>query len=323
MGTILIYYKYTQIADPEKIRLWQRELCDRLQLTGRILIAKEGINGTVGGSEQACQEYKQAMLAHPLFSDVDFKESVGGPESFPRMRIVVRNYIVNGGPEFGQADMSKAGVHLEPHQVHELLQKNPEGLVLLDARNKYESRIGTFNGAITPDINNFRELPAYFDANLEQFKDKQVLMFCTAGVRCEQASAYLRAKDIAQEVYQLKGGIQRYVEQYPDGFFRGKNYVFDGRGAISITHDVLTVCDVCATSCDDYTNCVNAFCNKLFISCTSCREKLGNACSINCQQLVESGQVVVRKFSGSSFDTKFLTEFHSGRAASNNSIKKP
>jgi predicted sulfurtransferase len=154
--------------------------------------------------------------------------------------------------------------------------------------------IGTFQGALTPPLKHFRELPDYIDQNVEQFKDKEVLMFCTAGVRCERASAYLKSKGVAQQVYQLEGGIHRYVEEYPDGFFRGKNYVFDGRLALQVTEDVIGSCALCAIACDDYNNCLNAECNKHFICCDTCIVAYNYTCSTQCFNLVAEQKVHLR-----------------------------
>ena len=294
MGTILLYYKYCIITDPTAIMHEQRTLCQKLGLKGRILIAREGINGTVGGSAEAAQEYRTYMRNHELFSTIDFKEAPGSADHFPRLQIKVKKEIVRLGIDPALRPIEKTGAHLQPAQVHELISKKPDNLIILDARNNYESAIGAFEGAIKPSIDNFRDLPGYIDQNLELFKDKQVLMYCTGGIRCETASAYLNTKNIAQAVYQIEGGICRYVEEYPEGYFKGKNYVFDGRIAVPVTNDILTECLMCLTSCDDYTNCINAACNRQVILCPPCLEKFNNTCSAQCLELVRTHQVVIR-----------------------------
>jgi predicted sulfurtransferase len=290
MNTIVLFYKYVPIENPEAIAAWQKELCAQLNLKGRIILATEGINGTVGGSLEAKSAYIEAMNNNPLFSGIDFKESEGSAENFPRMRISVKKEIVHLGIDPKELGPENGGTHLTPAQTHELLAQHAENLVLLDARNNYESKIGTFTGAITPDIRYFREFPAYVDSNLEQFKEKEVLMFCTGGIRCERASAYLKSKGV-EKVYQVLGGIHRYAEQYPDGFFRGKNYVFDSRVALKVNDDVLGTCSLCDAPCDDYVNCLNASCNSHFISCAGCQERLTRCCSDACHQLLASGKV--------------------------------
>ncbi len=294
-GKIILFYKYIDIANPQEILQWQVSLCKALNLKGRVIIAHEGINGTVGGSSQAIDLYKQKMSLHELFAGIEFKEGIGGSDFFPRMRVVVRNEIVNLGIHPDQVSAKDAGAHLTPEQTHQLIASKPDNLLLFDARNDYESRIGTFVNAITPNIQYFRELPQFIDSNEELFKDKQVVMFCTGGIRCERASAYLKLKNIAKEVYQMQGGIDRYVAQYPNGYFRGKNYVFDGRISVPVTNEILTHCDICNSPYDEYTNCLNAECNKQYVACPTCMSRLNNCCSQRCLELVTEHKVVIRK----------------------------
>ncbi len=296
MGKVLLYYKYVTLEKPEVIAKWQKQLCDGLGLTGRIIIAKEGINGTVGGSDKATDAYQATMENHPLFGGIDWKTVKGDSDFFPRMRVVVKDEIVRLGVDTEKVTTKDGGIHLTPKQVHELLNNAPDDLVILDTRNNYESRIGTFRGSITPDIDTFRELPEYIDKNLDQFKNKKVLMHCTGGVRCERATAYLQQKGVSKEIYQIDGGIHRYIEKYPDGHFRGSNYVFDGRIAHQVNDDILSTCDVCTkTPSDFYTNCLNALCNKQFLVCPPCHTELKETCSKTCYDLVEAGKVNTRK----------------------------
>lgn len=294
MGKLIVFYKYVTIQYPEQIVKWQKALCQELNLKGRIIIATEGINATVGGEDHEIQAYVAAMEQHELFKQIDYKYSAGSAELFPRLYVVVRDEIVNLGvpAELRQRDLT--GQHLTPDQVHELLTNRPKDLVVLDTRNNFEWAIGTFTDAITPDIYRFRELPEYIDQNLADFKDKQVLMFCTAGVRCEPITAYLNQKQVASKVYQIEGGIQRYIEVYPDGHFRGKNYVFDGRIAMRVNSDILGKCYLCAIPFDDYTNCLNAACNKHYLGCPDCLVKYQNCCSEKCQNLVLTAQTHTR-----------------------------
>ncbi len=294
MGKILLFYKYVDIEDPHTIMRWQKALCSDLGLTGRILIGKEGVNGTIGGSCEATHTYITAMRQHKLFHDVDFKSSPGCANDFPRLRIVIRHEIVTIGIKPEKLTPKQGGKHITATEAHQLIQKKSKDLVILDTRNNFESAIGTFKDAIKPDIKNFRDFPKYINEHLDKFKDKQVLMFCTGGIRCERATAYLKQKNIATEVYQIDGGIHRYAEKYPDGFFRGKNYVFDGRIAVKINNDVLGSCYICKTSCDDYTNCINIKCNLQYIACKTCLQHHNNTCSKSCQQLVEQSLVMKR-----------------------------
>lgn len=294
MGKILLFYKYVDIQYPGQIVKWQKKLCESLGLKGRILIGTEGINGTIGGSLENTEKYKKEMDNHELFKEIDWKESPGDSDYFPKLKVITKNEIVHLGLDTKEYAVKNGGKHLTPEQTHELLEKKSEDLVVLDARNNYEWRIGTFKNAITPDIENFRELPEFLDKNIDKFKNKQVLMFCTGGIRCERASAYLKLKNIAKEVYQIKGGIHRYIEKYPNGHFRGKNYVFDGRIAVKVNEDILTNCDTCNNTFDDYTNCINTLCNKKIILCPTCIITYKNTCGQKCSELVSKQKVKVR-----------------------------
>jgi predicted sulfurtransferase len=294
MGKILLYYKYVFIEYPKRVLKWQQQICSDLNLKGRIFIGHEGINGTVGGTAEDIERYKITMSKNPLFADIDFKESEGDASYFPKMEIKVKKEVVHLGIDPEKLTVNDTGEHLSPDQVHALLTEKPDDLVILDARNNYEWRIGKFKDAITPDIENFRDLPQFIDQNIDQFKDKQVLMYCTGGIRCERATAYLNTKNVAKKVFQIDGGIVRYCEKYPEGFFRGKNYVFDRRVAVTINDDILSNCDLCNTACNEYTNCINAECNEHYIACTSCVERYNNCCSSVCHELVINGKVKKR-----------------------------
>lgn len=308
MSKIILFYKYIDISNPQAILKWQQELCHSLGLKGRIIIATEGINGTLGGHQEKIQQYKTAMQAHPLFGGIDYKESEGSTEAFPRMRIVIKKEIVHLGLDTKEYTPAKGGTHLSPTQAHELVNQHPDNLLILDCRNSFESRVGTFEGSVKPEVNYFREFPAYVDNNLDLFKDKQVLMYCTGGVRCERASAYLKEKGVTQEVYQITGGVHKYVEQFPNGHFKGKNYVFDGRVSVKVTDDILTTCDICQKPYDDYTNCKNAICNKHFIACPACIDTLNNTCSENCKNLLAEGKVHSRPMRKKNYQEDALQE---------------
>jgi len=294
MGKILLFYKYIAIEYPKQLLKWQRKICTDLGLKGRIILGHEGINGTLGGTVKNIEHYKTIMDNHQLFKGIDFKESPGGADNFPKLSIVAKDEIVNLGQDPKKITPKDGGIHLTPQQVHELLNNKPEDLVILDARNKGESDVGTFKDAITPNTKHFRELPEYIDNNLDQFKDKQVLMYCTGGIRCERATTYLKTKNVAKEVYQIEGGIHRYVEQFPEGHFRGKNYVFDSRVTVCVNDDILGSCGICSTSCDEYINCLNALCNKHFICCNTCLKQYNNTCGATCMELVRDKKVQVR-----------------------------
>lgn len=294
MGKILLFYKYVSIQYPKQIQKWLQKICSDLGLRGRIIVAQEGINGTVGGTCLNTDRFIQLMDKNSLFDSIDFKQDEGDFHHFPRLQIKIKDEIVHFGT-LNPVNIKNTGTHLNPAQAHMFISTKAENLVILDARNNYESAIGKFQGALTPNIENFRDLPAYIDKNLEKFADKEVLMYCTGGIRCEKATAYLQEKNIAKAVYQIEGGIQRYVEQFPEGYFRGKNYVFDGRIAVKVNDDIVGLCYLCNAPCDEYTNCLIASCNRHFICCAACMSAYENCCSNACQELLSDSKIVIRK----------------------------
>lgn len=294
MNKIILFYKYIELTHPHAEVKQQKKLCADLQLKGRILIAQEGINGTLGGTHEQIDSYIAYMRQHPLFADIDFKESLNVANHFPRLRVVIKNEIVNLGINPTMIKPKDGGIHLTPEQTHELLTEKPSDLLILDVRNEFEYAIGRFEGAIKTPIAHFRDFPAYIDAHQDTFKDKQVLMYCTGGVRCERASAYLQTKKITKKIFQMNGGIHRYIEEFPNGFFKGKNYVFDGRTAVKISEDILGSCYICANAYDEYTNCLRADCNRHFIGCLACLSIYKNMCSALCLELVTSGKAKMR-----------------------------
>ncbi|XP_013882781.1 thiosulfate sulfurtransferase/rhodanese-like domain-containing protein 2 [Austrofundulus limnaeus] len=290
-GEVLLFYRYCQVDDPRTICTWQKALCEKLNLTGKVRVAAEGINGTVGGTEAATEFYIQAMISHPLFKmeKEDFKTSRGGAECFRDLKVGVFKEIVPMGVDPDVVSYQLAGVHLEPEEFHKevealLAQKHLRNdTVLLDCRNFYESKIGQFSQCLAPNIRKFSYFPDYVDQNLELFRDKKVLMYCTGGIRCERGSAYLRSKDVCREVYQLKGGIHKYLERFPEGFYRGKLFVFDERFAIASNDDVISDCRYCGGPWDRYQLCSSRFCCQLVLSCPGCRRAGRTACCPTCQ----------------------------------------
>lgn len=294
MGKILLFYKYVDLQYPKQIQKWLQKLCEELCLKGRIIIGHEGINGTVGGAVDKIELFLNEMKSNEFFNDIDFKESDGDENYFPKLRIVIRNEIVTFGIDPQKVSAKNTGKHLKAEEVHNLLNNKPKDFIIFDARNDYESNVGYFTEAVKPQIKYFRDLPQYIDNNIDMFKDKEVLMYCTGGIRCERATAYLKEKNVAKEVYQIEGGIHRYIEAFPEGHFRGKNYVFDNRVTIAANNDVVGNCFVCKTSNDDYTNCLNSKCNKHFICCSNCLIELQNTCSKECFSLISQNKVKLR-----------------------------
>jgi UPF0176 protein len=228
--TVLLYYKYVRLADPDAFAREHRALCVRLGLRGRVLVGAEGINGTVAGEEAATTAYEQALKAYPEFADIVFKRSTAETVPFRRLEVKVRPEIVTLGAG-SEIDPHHAGApHLTPAEWKRMIEQ--EDVVLFDVRNRYESEVGRFKNAITPAIENFRDLPKVLP-QYEALKKKTVLMYCTGGIRCEKASALFRQAGF-EHVFQLEGGIVTYGEQVGDEHWEGDCFVFDERMTIPV-----------------------------------------------------------------------------------------
>ncbi len=286
MYEILLYYKYIATQDPSALQKEQTLLCEKLNLNGRIIVASEGINGTVEGLVENTQAYVEAMTQDPRFADMNFKRSVGTGDAFPRLSIKVRTEIVSlhlGGADFSPTQTT--GAYISAEQLHEWIHTGKE-FYIVDMRNEYEHKIGHFQNSILPPLKNFRDLPAALPS-LEHLKGKTIVTVCTGGVRCEKASGFL-LKHGFNDVYQLHNGIVTYMEKYPEEDFIGKLYVFDGRITMGINspavpHTVVGRCDKCKNPSEHYVNCNLKSCNAHFICCENCEEHNGMVfCSNDC-----------------------------------------
>lgn len=289
---ILLYYKYTDIKAPEELVRLQEELCERLNLKGRIIIAPEGINGTVEGAPENTQLYIDEMVKDSRFSDMNFKRSEGTGNAFPRLSIKLRAEIVSA--HLGSDDVNPVettGKYLSAEELHAWIHSDKE-FYIVDMRNDYEHKIGYFANSILPPLKNFRDLPKILP-QLEHLKDKTVVTVCTGGVRCEKASGFL-VKHGFKDVYQLHNGIVTYMEKYPEEDFKGKLYVFDGRVIMgfnnpNVQHDIVGKCDKCKKPSENYVNCNLKSCNIHFICCEFCQEQNGQVfCSKACSDTMQS-----------------------------------
>lgn len=281
MFTVLLYYKFTKIENPKELRELQLNLCKKLGLKGRILISTEGINGTVGGTSEACEKYRLETIKHSGLEDIEWKISETESDPFPRLRVVVRDEIVTFK---AKVDMSKAAAYIEPKELDELYDNN-ENFVIIDGRNEYEARIGKFRDALIPEIDNFRDFPDWFEKNKDKLEGKRVITYCTGGIRCEKLSAYLVEQGV-EDVQQLHGGIHTYGVDAGGKNFEGTMYVFDNRIHVevnSIDPSVISECEHCGKKVARYINCCNAECNKQFICCEECDVTFESGCSEECQ----------------------------------------
>nr|WP_231375941.1 rhodanese-related sulfurtransferase [Corynebacterium aquatimens] len=278
----MLYYQFRPIADPEAVRLWQRDLCEGLGLTGRIIISPDGINGTVGGDMEACKVYVKKTKEY--FRGIEFKWSEGGAGDFPKLSVKVRDEIVTFGvPEelkVNDKGVVGGGVHLKPEEVNELVEKRDD-VVFFDGRNAYEAEIGKFKNAVVPDVETTHDFIRELDSGkYDWMKDKPVVSYCTGGIRCEILSSLMKSRGF-EEVYQIDGGIVRYGEKFGNsGLWEGSLYVFDKRmhtefGAPDDPDYVqLGHCEHCGADTNQFYNCANEpACRGLYLSCEDCREK--------------------------------------------------
>lgn len=274
---VLLYYGFTPLADPEAIRLWQRDLCESLGLGGRILISEHGINGTVGGELGAVKKYWRKTREYAPFKDIDFKWSEGDGSEFPRLSVKVRKELVGfGAPEEVTVDeggVVGGGVHLKPEQLHELVAE--KDVVFFDGRNKWEAEIGRFKNAVVPDVETSHDFIRELDSGkYDHLKDQPVVTYCTGGVRCEILSAMMIKRGF-QEVYQIDGGIVRYGETFGDaGLWEGSLYIFDQRKAVTFSPDAITIsaCAECNAPSARMENCAEASCRHQLVLCDVCAQ---------------------------------------------------
>jgi UPF0176 protein len=283
MQKVILYYKFVPVPDPPTTMLWQRELCKRLNLTGRIIISKHGINGTLGGHIENLRQYKREMNASEIFRGIMYKWSDGTGEEFPRLSVKVRAELVAfNQPEEIEVDgngVKNAGKHLSPEQVHELVAARGKDVVFFDGRNSYEAKVGKFKNAVVPDTKTTRDFVTEIESDkYNNIKDKPVITYCTGGVRCEILSALMKKRGF-KEVYQMDGGVVKYGEKYgDDGLWEGNLYIFDGRMNHKFSDHAKDIgqCIHCADKTSNYENCANKACNRLVLICESCMKKPGN-----------------------------------------------
>jgi UPF0176 protein len=253
-------------------------------LVGRIIVADEGLNGTVSGTYEACQEYMQTLHADPRFAAIDFKVDEVEEPSFIKMHCRYKSEIVHSGLRDPNIinPQQKTGIHLEPEEF--LAMKDRDDVVVLDVRSNYEHALGRFKNAVTLDIENFRDFPQKIN-ELAKYKDKKILTYCTGGIKCEKASALLLHEGFT-DVYQLHGGIIKYGKVVGGKDFEGNCYVFDNRVAVpvnSVNPVIISECRNCGKRTAKMINCANPECNEHFTQCDECGIKLDGACSEECK----------------------------------------
>lgn len=285
----LSFYQYFHIGNPQIFRNHLFVAWNEMDVLGRIYVAYEGINAQLSLPAKRFEEFKEFLDNIPALEDVRLNIAIEHHlKSFLKLKIKVRDKIVSDGLNDDTFDVTNKGIHVDAEKFNELIS-DPK-TVLVDMRNHYESEIGHFKGAVTPDVDTFRDSLPIIEEQLKEHKeDKNLVMYCTGGIRCEKASAYYKHRGF-KNVYQLEGGIIEYARQVEqkglDNMFIGKNFVFDHRRAERISDDVIAKCHQCGEACDTHVNCANEACHLLFIQCKSCAEKMENCCSEPCIEII-------------------------------------
>jgi UPF0176 protein len=291
MYTVLLFYKYVSIDKPEEFRLSILEKAKELGLLGRVLIAEEGINGTLEGITEKTAEFCEFILSIPEFADMDIKTSEGTGNAFPRLSVKVRNEIV--GTRFPKEidPRKQTGKYLSAQELREWYERGEE-FEIIDMRNDYEYKSGHFKNSINPKMQNSRDLPEVLPTLLPLQK-KKVVTVCTGGVRCEKMSAYLLANGFT-DVHQLHNGMHAYMEKYPGEDFLGTLYTFDQRHTMHFggEREIVGTCHVCEASTEDYIDCQNLQCHKHLLMCVDCQQKEGQFCSELCKDKATSDSVL-------------------------------
>ena len=304
---ILLFYSYSKILDPNKFKSDHHLFCINNNIKGRIIISKEGINGTVSGLIKDCDNYKKELISKKIFSDIDFKVEPYHKNAFKKINVRIKNEIVNSGIVKKKILRNK-GKYLNPSDFKKIINNKPENVTILDVRSNYEHTVGKFKDAMTLDIDNFREFPNKINFIKKKIKKKnKIITYCTGGVKCEKASGFLIENGF-ENVYQLHGGIIKYGIEEEGENFEGKCYVFDDRivkDVNKVNPEVIGKCYVTGEKTDKMVNCANVLCNKHFPLSENGAKKYKGCCSKDC---LENGDV--REFDGTGFYQKKMNGYN-------------
>jgi len=284
----LSFYAYAKIEDPKKFRDDLFIAWNALDALGRIYVAHEGINAQMNVPAENFEAFRETLEVYDFMKGIRLNVAVEHDDhAFLKLTIKVRHKIVADGLNDDTFDVTNKGIHLKAKEFNEIL--DDPNTIVVDFRNHYESEVGHFKGAITPDVETFRESLPIINEQLQNHKeDKNLVMYCTGGIRCEKASAYFKHQGF-KKVYQLEGGIINYAKQIEaeglESKFIGKNFVFDNRLGERITDDIVSQCHQCGKPCDNHTNCANDGCHLLFIQCDECKAAMENCCSTECLEI--------------------------------------
>lgn len=280
MQKVILYYKFVPVSDTNITMRWQRELCNRSNLKGRIIISPHGINGTLGGNIEDLREYKREMNRSVTFKNIVYKWSDGTGAEFPKLSIKVREELVAFGATdelvVSERGVENGGIHLKPEEVHKLVQERGDDVIFFDGRNAYEAQVGKFKNALIPEVETTPDfLKELEDPKYSAIKERPIVIYCTGGIRCEILSVLMKNRGF-KEVYQMDGGIVKYGEKYGnEGLWEGTLYIFDGRmnHVFSSSAKDIGECVHCSGKTSRFINCADKSCNKLKLVCEGCNHK--------------------------------------------------
>jgi UPF0176 protein len=283
------FYRYHHLQDLQAFRDKLYLNLENTSILGRIYIAEEGINAQISVPEKNLESFRSYLYSIDFLNNVRLNVAVDdNGKSFFKLKILIRKKIVADGLDDSTFDVTNTGMHVKADDFNKLA--DDPNTIIVDMRNHYESEVGHFKNAILPDVDTFREELQVVEDLMKDQRNKNLLMYCTGGIRCEKASAWMKHKGF-KNVFQLEGGIIKYAQDVKDSGlenkFIGKNFVFDERLGERITNDIIAVCHQCGQSCDDHTNCKNDGCHLLFIQCKTCAEKYAGCCSDECKNILE------------------------------------
>jgi UPF0176 protein len=287
--TTISFYNYHLLSDPKSFRDELYTLLESISVLGRIYVSSEGINAQISVPSEHLEIFKNLLYSIPFLNGIRLNTAVeDNGKSFFKLKILVRNKIVADGLNDTTFDVTNKGQHVNAKEFNQLAE-TPD-TIIVDMRNHYESEVGHFKNAICPDVDTFREELKVVEDLLANRKDKNLLMYCTGGIRCEKASAWFKHRGF-KNVFQLDGGIIEYAKEVKaqglENKFVGKNFVFDERLGERISAEVISHCHQCGKPCDDHTNCKNDGCHLLFIQCKECAQQYNNCCSDACKNILE------------------------------------
>ena len=294
------FYQYAHITDPQKFRDDLYQQWNGIGVMGRVYVAREGINAQISLPKENFDAFRDVLDGYDFLRKIRLNIAVEDDgKSFYKLKIKVRPKILADGLEDETFDVTNKGKHLSAEEFNQLTSQ--DDTILIDMRNHYESEVGHFENAITPDVDTFRDSLPIVEDILDEHRDKHIVMYCTGGIRCEKASAWFKHRGF-EKVYQLEGGIIKYAhdveEKGLENKFKGKNFVFDERLGERISNEIISKCHQCGKPADTHTNCVNVTCNLLFIQCEECAQKYEGCCSEECQDFIhlpEEKQAELRK----------------------------